>query len=227
MPSKAAIVKVPDVNAAQRILNPMIRAARDPIRNDTEYLQAGEWMKRADAFLAGPVVQFFVKHAIDAANVHKQAVFARDQIKRRAVEVKRTFGAKRVAYRTRKEAAAEKIRARREEQLRRKQIEETKKLARMMASQGDPRGAKALLKAAENAPAPSLPTTAAVPEESGFVETKIYGFEIETPEKVPAKYWVIEESLIRADVNTFGLDANIPGVRVWEETKEHTRKGKQ
>jgi hypothetical protein len=226
MPNKA-IVKVPDVNAAQRLLNPMIRAARAPIRNDAEYLQAGIWMKKADDFLAGPVVQFFTKHAIDAANVHKQAVFARDQVKRRALEVKKTFGAKRVEYRTRKQAAAEKIRAKREEKLRLKQIEETKKIARMMASQGDPRGAKALLKAAENAPAPSLPATSAVPEESGFVETKTYGFEIETPEKVPAKYWVLDESLIRADVNTFGLDANIPGVRVWENTNEHTRKGKR
>ena len=176
--------------------------------------------------LAGPVVQFFVKHAIDAANVHKQAVFARDQVKRRALEVKKAFGAKRVVYRSRKEAAAEKMRAKREEKLRLQQITEAKQLAKQLSRHGDKSGAREILRAAENAPAPSLPATAAVPEESGFVETKTYGFEIESPEKVPAKYWVLSESLIRADVDTFGLDANIPGVRVWEETKEHTRRSK-
>jgi hypothetical protein len=227
MRGSKAIIKVPDVNAAQRLLNPMIRATRYPIRTDVDYLQAGEWMKRADAFLAGPVVQFFVQHAIDAGRVHKQAVFARDQVRRKALEVKRIFGEKRVAYRTRKEAAAAKIRTRREEKLRLLQLAETKKVAREMAQNGDVRGANMLLKSAKNAPAPSLPATAAVPAEEGFVETNNYEYEIETPEKVPAKYWVIDESLIRSDVNTFGMDADIPGVRVWEVKKEHTRKGKR
>jgi hypothetical protein len=204
----------------------MIRAAQMSITTDVEYLQAGEWMKRADAFLASEVVQAFVEHATDAARVHKQAVFFRDQIRRRALEIKKIFGAKRVAYRTRKEAAAAKMRARKEEKLRLLQLAETKQIARRMAINGDVRGSKILLKAAQNAPAPSLPATAAVPEEAGFVEKKTYGFEIETPEKVPAKYWIIDESLIRSDVNTFGMDADIPGVRVWEETKEHTRKAK-
>ncbi len=148
------------------------------------------------------------------------------RLRRRALEVKRILGEKRVGYRERKKAAAEKIRARREEKLRLQQIEEAKRLAKRLEKEGDKRGAKEIVKAAEKAPAPSLPATSAVPDEEGFVETKSYGFEIETPEKIPAKYWIVDESLIRADVNNFGLDADIPGVRIFEITKEHTRKVK-
>lgn len=224
MHSRTAIVKAPDIRQAEKALSPIVRAAQMVIRTDEDYLRAGSEMKRAAAFLAGPIVQFFVKHAIDAANVHKQAVYARDSLRRRALEVKRILGEKRVGYRTRRQAAAEKIRARKEEKLRLQQIEEAKRLAKRLEKEGDKRGAKEIVKAAMEAPAPSLPAGSAVPEEEGFVQTKTYGFVIEVPEKVPAKYWVIDESLVGKDVSTFGFDADIPGVRVFEKVKEHTRK---
>ncbi len=66
MRGSTAIVKAPDVRQAEKVLSPIVRSAGIVIRTDEDYLRAGQEMKRADAFLAGPIVQFFVKHAIDA-----------------------------------------------------------------------------------------------------------------------------------------------------------------
>jgi hypothetical protein len=226
MRSGKAIVKSSSGANITRLLSPIERAAKIQIRNDADYLIVGEWMKRADQVLASPAVVALAKQAELTAAAHKHAVSMRNAVFHTLRACKKIFGEKRVAYRTRKEAAAAAKRERDEEKLRLKQIAEAKQIAGKMASNGDKRGAQMVLKAAMNAPAPSLPASSAVPEEEGFVETTAYGFEIEKPEIVPAKYWVIDESLVRKDVNTFGMNADIPGVRIWEVPKEHTRKGK-
>jgi hypothetical protein len=214
---------VPDHTEAERQLKPLVKRAREfVIRTDDDYAQAGVGMQKADVFLKSPIVAAFKKHAADAASLHSQAVAFRDYFLKGAQEVKKILGEKRVTYDQKKTREAEAKRIQEAEKLRLQAIEEAKEVAKAIRRE-DPQAAKAIVEQAKAAPAPSLPSRPAVPKEAGFVTTTTYGFEIEDPEKVPMKYFSIDESLIRTDVNNFGLDANIPGVRVWPIVKQHTR----
>jgi hypothetical protein len=214
---------LPDQKEGDQQLTPLLKRANAiVIQTDADYTAAGVGMQKADAFLNSPIVAAFKKHAADAGAVHKQAVALRDHFVKGAQEVKRILGEKRVAYDQKKTREAEAKRIREGEKLRLQAIEEAKEVAKTIRRE-DPQAAKAIVEQAKAAPAPSLPSRPAVPKEAGFVTTTTYGFEIEDPEKVPMKYFSIDESLIRTDVNNFGLDANIPGVRVWPIVKQHTR----
>lgn len=212
----------PDPKSAEKRLFSLVKRSNEiVIRTQEDYDAAGLGVKLADEYLASPEIQAFKKHAADAGAVHKQAVAIRDRFVKGALNVKRILSEKRVAFDQKREREAERKRAEEAERLRLRGIEDAKKEAKTLR-RVDPEAAKELVEAAKAAPAPSLPSRT-VSAGEGFVRTTTYGFEIETPEKVPAKYWVIDESLIRKDVNNFGEEADIPGVRIWPITKEHTR----
>jgi hypothetical protein len=48
-------------------------------------------------------------------------------------------------------------------------------------------------------------------------------FAVDNPAIVPHEYFTLDEAKIRKVVNALGDKANIPGVRVWPETAEHSR----
>lgn len=221
--AKLSIVKAQSIAVATRTLTPIQKAARLQIKSDADYLQFGVWMKRVDQFLGSPIVRDLREQAALTKQAHTHAVQMRDQFIREAKECKKIFATKRVIYRTEKETASEERRKKQEARLLKDTLREASKEAAKLRRAGDTRGAKEIMRAAENAIV-SLPKGDAVPVETGFVEATNYTFEIKEPKKVPDKYWVIDESLIRTDVNAFGLDAKIPGVRVYETKSEHTRK---
>lgn len=221
--AKLSIVKTQSIAVATRSLTPIQKAARLQIRSDVDYVQFGVWMKRADQFLDSEIVRSLRDQAALTKQAHTHAVQMRDQFIRQAKECKKIFATKRVLYRTAKEEQAETQRKKKEAKLLKDTIREASKEAAKLRRRGDTRGANEIMRAAENALV-TLPKAGAVPEEIGFVERVGYEFEIVEPKKVPRKYWVIDESLIRSDVNAFGLDAKIKGVRIFETKSEHTRK---
>lgn len=221
--AKLSIVKTQSIAVATRTLTPIQKAARLNIRTDADYVQFGIWMKRADQFLDSEIVRSLREQAALTKQAHTHAVQMRDQFIRQAKECKKIFATKRVLYRTAKEEKAEEQRKAKEAKLLKETIREASKEAAKLRRAGDEKGAHAVMRAAENAIV-SIPKADAVPVESGFVERTDYEFEIVEPKKVPRKYWAIDESLIRSDVNSFGLDAKIAGVRIFETKSEHTRK---
>ena len=72
-------------------------------------------------------------------------------------------------------------------------------------------------------PAPIVPVAQATPKQAGSVLKASWKFAIENPTIVPQEYFTLDEAKVRRVVNALGDKANIPGVRVWQETAEHSR----
>jgi hypothetical protein len=75
---RSTALVAPDPKEAERQLNPLVKRANEiVIRTDADYEAAALGVRKADAFLASPLVGAFKKHAADAGSVHKQAVALR------------------------------------------------------------------------------------------------------------------------------------------------------
>jgi hypothetical protein len=218
------VVRVPDTKAAAAIINPLIRRANNlVIRNDEDYLGAFDDVRKIDAFLKSDMIQAFARHVKLLAEAHRSGVGLRDGFVTPAKKAKTIILAKRVAYAERRRKANEAKRARQEERARARQIKDAEKVAGQLRARGEKSAAREIVAFAKNSPVSLPPAEDAVPKTEGSVTKPVFLFEIDDPSLVPIKYRPIDESLVRADVNAFGLDANIPGVHVWEMKKEHSR----
>ncbi len=110
--------------------------------------------------------------------------------------------------------------AKEQEKQRLKAIEDAKKEAAEV-KKFDPQAAKAIVETAKAAPPPSI-APRRVEDAPGFRTNTTYTFEIFDPDAVPMNYRPISEQLIRKDVNAHGLQANIPGVKVYEHKSQST-----
>lgn len=218
---KTTAIVPADHAKALRKVNPMLEQVKAfVIRNQDDFEKLGELMVKADEFLDGETVKDFTDQAQRLATAHKQAVKWRDALVKPAQEVKRLAGDKRVEYMDKIAREAERKRAEEAERLHEKQVEEAKKEAAKIR-RSDPAAAKAIVQMAEEAPPPELPAFE-LEAGAGFATRTDYQFEITDRDAIPVKYYVLDESLIRKDVNAFGMNANIPGVRVWEKKKQYT-----
>lgn len=218
------VVHVPDTKAAAAILNPLIRRANAlVIKTDADYLNAFDDVRRIDAFLKSGMIQSIERHVKLLAEAHRSGVGLRDGFVHPAKRVKAIILAKRVAYAERKRIANEAKRERQEQRARERQVKDAEKVAKQLRARGDKSAAREIVEFAKNSPVSLPPAEDAVPKSEGSVTKPGYAYEILDPSEIPMKYRPIDESLIRADVNSFGLDADIPGVRVWEVKKEHSR----
>lgn len=218
------VVRQPDTKAATAILNPLIRRANSlVIRNDDDYLRAFDDVRRIDAFLKSAMIQAFVRHVQLLAEAHRSGVGLRDGFVSPAKKAKAIILAKRVTYAERRRIANEAKRSRQEERARERQIKDAQKVAAQLRARGEKSAAREIVEYAKNSPVNLPPAEDAVPKSEGSIGGSVFLFEIDDPSLVPIKYRPIDESLIRTDVNSFGLDANIPGVHVWEKKTEHSR----
>lgn len=221
--ARTAIVKTSkSLTLANRELAPIQRAARMKIRTEEEYRGLGEFMKRCDKFLASAVVRALKEDAKAAKAEHARACMVRDQFINEAKECKRIFGEKRVEYRVRRNALLEKARLKAIVRAQKEAERAAKKRARQLHARGEHRAAKELLARVKNMQL-SIPAVT-VPKEKGFVEKISYEFLIVNREIIPRKYWSVDARKIKADVDAFGLDANIPGIEITQKKTEHTRK---
>lgn len=99
--------------------------------------------------------------------------------------------------------------------------EETLRLAETLEKAGDDEGAAAVLDAPMPTPVVSVPST--VPKVQGISSRKTWKFKVEDPGKVPRQYLIPDERAIGAVVRAMGANAQIPGVRVWEESVINAR----
>jgi hypothetical protein len=105
--------------------------------------------------------------------------------------------------------------ARRAEEKARKERERLEAQARKAEEEGRTERAEILRDRAEVVVPQAPPPTA--PKVSGISERTVWKFEIVDASKVPDKYKVVDEKKVRQVVNALKGDAEIPGVRVWEE----------
>jgi hypothetical protein len=69
----------------------------------------------------------------------------------------------------------------------------------------------------------SAPLAPAVAKIKGVSAKKVWKFEIIDPLKVPREYLIVDESKVRAVVKALGANANIPGVRAYQEAQIASR----
>lgn len=218
------IIKTPETKAADGILAPLVKRAESiQIKTDKDFDAAWIGVQKIDAFLASEFIKEYEQHCANLAAAHKSAVVLRDRFVKTAKAAKQMLLQKRVAYSDAKEREARAAREREEQKAREQQIKDAEKIAKQLKKAGDKTAAKEVVDYAKNAPVTISRSEPAVPKTDGSVVKVVYLFEIVDPSKVPAKYRPVDESLVRKDVNAFGLDADIPGVRIWEEKREHSR----
>lgn len=70
---------------------------------------------------------------------------------------------------------------------------------------------------AESVQAPTIESD--IPKVSGIQLRERWLFEVVDPDEVPREFLMVDERLIRAEVNTKGSLAKIPGVRIWAALK--------
>jgi hypothetical protein len=137
--------------------------------------------------------------------------------------IKEQFLAARVKYQQDKQRKADAKRIEDEKIAKARQIEDAKRVAADLKKEGAKEEARAVIEHAKTAPVVLAPAKPVVEKAQGSVMRTEYDFTIERPELVPAAYRAIDERLIRKQVNAFGLDANIPGVKVTARQVESTR----
>lgn len=210
---------------AQSFLAAMKRTfANLKIDSPEAYERAGESMLKIDGFLKGPEVTALKVHAKDAKKVHAQAVELRDTFVDALDDMKKSFGDARIEYQTKIEEAEKKRAIAMGPKLHQQQIEDAKEHASaILRSGGTKREAAAIVKEAEAAPIPQIAPKIVLEKTEGIVEKVSYTFTITDPALIPIRFRSIDESLIRAEVNSFGLETDIPGVEVKEEKKQFTR----
>jgi hypothetical protein len=226
MMATQAIQKI-DTKPGERFLASIRRQAQDvqikAITNDDDYQAVWEKVEKCDEFLDG---EFVAGLEAQKKRLWDSYQFGLQQLKdfvEPVTAIKKGFLAARAAYAEKKERAAADLRRKQEDLAKKRQIEDARLLADNLRKQGAKEEAKAVVVKAKTTAPVLAPARPAVPKAAGSVTTTVYSFTIDHPELVPAKYRPIDESLVRKDVNAFGLDANIPGVTVTSHRQEHSR----
>ena len=201
------------------------KAKKIRITSAGEYQAAWTTVLSIDAFLASPFIRGETEQKARLWAAYKHTADQLDYFVKTAKAHKAAIIAARLTYAAQAEARAEVMRARMEKLARKRAIAEARILARALRKEGAHKQAAAVIHAAKHAPMPAPP--ALVQKSAGSVQSVKYVFEVKQPALVPLRYWKIDEKLIRKDVNAFGCDANIPGVVVSIQMKEHSRKGKR
>lgn len=88
--------------------------------------------------------------------------------------------------------------------------------AKAAAAQGQAEQARALEQQAAMVPATVMVSSPA-PKMSGISSTQVWKFVIENEKLIPREYLMVDEAKIRKVVQALKAEANIPGVRVYDE----------
>jgi hypothetical protein len=193
------------------------------IRNDTDFEAVWARVVKCDQFLKG---EFIGKAVAQKSRLYEAYKYQNDLVNsfvNPVKEIKDRFLAARVRYQQEKQRKADQKRIEDERIARERQIEDAKRVAADLKKEGAKEEAKAVIEHAKTAPVVMAPAKPVVAKAEGSVMTTVYDYVIENPVLVPLPYRPIDERLIRRQVNSFGVDANIPGVKVTSRQVESTR----
>jgi hypothetical protein len=221
----SAIMRINE-RGAKKFLATMKRKTRKvKITTAAQYSAAWESVQSIDAFLASPFIEGVKDQKTRLYEAYKYAGEQLDFFVKTAKAQKEALLAGRVTYQIAAERRASVFNARQNKIAQARAIQDAKLLAKKLRAEGAHEAAAAVIAEARRTTAIVAPFQG-VEKSAGSVRTEYFDFEVTKPKDVPQKYWAIDESLIRKDVNAFGLACEIPGVKIWKARKEHSRKVK-
>jgi len=208
--------------AAALVKNLTTQAAGFIVKDEDAFIASWALIERHDAALK-KIGEWFDPFVEGLYKLHKMAINLRDQFLDPVLASKKALLAERMRYHT-AQAKLKKEQADRDaETLRRQQAKDLEKEAKKLEKTGDVEAATVVREQAKTLPPPVVPAAPAVPKQAGSVLKTTWKFRVENEAIVPNEYRMVDVSKIRRVVTALGDKANIPGVKVWSETAEHSR----
>lgn len=215
---------VPNQAALQKQMKPLLdQSVPFEIKSEDHFVAAWALIERHDVALKR-VHELFDPFVSAADKLHKMAVDLRKQFLTPLENSKKALLGRRMIYRQKQEAKALYDAAKARELLEKEQKKELLTEAKKAEKKGDTEIADLFRQQAETVKVPELPPAPAVPEQAGSVLRKRWLFEITDPDAVPRNLCDPTPSRIRKVVEALGDKHGIPGVRVWPDKSEHSRK---
>jgi len=220
---KFEVPKIPDTKQADQLSKSLLgQSVNLKIKDEDTFIASWALVERHDAAIA-KVEEMFNPFVSGLHSLHKMAVELRDQFLTPLRQSKKILLDRRQVYRQEQDLIAKKKADEEAERLRKAQAKDLEKEAKQLERKGDIETAAVLREQASIMPAPVVPIVSAVPKLAGSVVKTSWKFSVENEALVPAEYRIVDEKKIRAVVNALGDKANIPGVKIWSETAEHSR----
>lgn len=218
------IPTMPDQKAITKVSAPLVsRVADYSITSEEHFTASWAIIEQIDETIVRveDMMNPFVK---GLKRLHSMACDMRDGFLEPLVDAKNILLGKRKVFREAEEKKKADAAAKLAEGLRKQQQKDLEKQARAAEKQKDPQTAAALREQKEQVPLPYFNPVPAVPKQQGSVLRQTWLFEIVDADAVPRQYCTPDEKKIRKVVQALGNAANIPGVRVWIETNEYSRR---
>ena len=172
-------------------------------------------IKDAEAQIAPEIKQ--------AHQLHKALVQKRNAIKAPLEAVKTVASKLMGAYNVRKEADARAEQQRLAVEARKVATAEAKIKALDLVDAGEVGAAVAIVEHAKNAPAELLVEKPDLkPVNHGTITRTTYPFTVDDAAKVPQKYLIVDQKMLRSDINKAKGKIKIPGVTITSETNTYT-----
>jgi predicted RNA-binding protein with RPS1 domain len=213
---------LPDSNTAIRLVRNLQSPVKVEIKDEDTFIASWSIIQRHDEIIV-KISEMFDPFVDGLHKLHKMAVALRAQFVDPVLESKKLWLERRGVYSRAKEAEAKRLRDETADALRKQQAKDLEKDARKLEKQGETEAAAVVREQAANLPTPSLPIMPATPKQAGSVSVTKWKFEIETPDEVPREFCDPNPTKVRKVVEALGDKCKIPGVRVWQETAEHSR----
>jgi hypothetical protein len=215
-----ALPSLPDQKAASALVK-KLQLPID-IKDEDEFIASWAIVQRHDEVIA-KIGEMFDPFVDGLHKLHKMAVGLRATFLDPVIHSKKMWLSRRLTYSQVKEAAAKRLRDEQAEIIRKQQEKDLLKDAKKLEKQGEPEAAAVLREQAANVPTPNIPIAPAVPKQAGSVIKTSWKFAIENPDEVPREFCDPNPTKVRKVVEALGDKCKIPGVRVWQETSEHSR----
>jgi predicted RNA-binding protein with RPS1 domain len=215
-----ALPAIPD----QREATALVKKLQDPIdiKTEDEYLASWAIVQRHDEVIV-KISEMFDPFVDGLHKLHKMAVSLRAGFLDPVVHSKKMWLSRRLTYSQVKEAAEKRLRDAAADALRKQQMKDLEKDAKKLEKQGETEAAAVVREQAATLPTPQLPIMPAVPKQAGSVTRTTWKFEIDNADEIPREFCDPNPTKIRKVVEALGDKCKIPGVRVWQETSEHSR----
>ena len=158
---------------------------------------------------------------------HAEACNIRNQVTQKLDEADRIVEKKRIEFKDKKDREAKEEADRKQAELKQQQDADALEHASQLTDAGEPEAAEAVIERAAATPAPAVYVPPAAPKSKGEVGRKKYHWTVSDESLIPEHYFmrILNTKTIKAQVDSLGLKANIPGIVVMEEKKESVRLG--
>lgn len=224
---------VPNQKEASKLAVPVIDNANAlKIRDDDSFIASWALIERHDVALK-KIGEMFDPFVDGLHKLHKMAVGMRNQFLFPIAASKDALLQKRAVYRREQERLAQEERDRQAEILRKAQVKDLTKEAKREEKAGNVEVATVLREQAATLPAPVIPVTPALPKQAGSVVKPVWKFSVDDYAKVPDAFRLLDptketerkliDSKINAVVSKLGNAMPIEGVKIWQDTTEHSR----